>query len=142
ARGIAGFFPAAAVGDDIEIYTDESRSDVRAQVYTLRQQVERRAGVPNRALADYVAPKETGLADYIGAFAVTAGIGVYDKIAEFKADHDDYNAIMVEAMADRLAEAFAEFLHAQVRRELWGFGANENLDNDALIAEKYQGIRP
>src|SRR5699024_4376646 len=110
ARGIAGFFPAAAVGDDIEIYTDESRSDVRAKVYTLRQQVERRAGVPNRALADCVAPKETGITDYIGAFAVTAGIGVYDKIAEFKADHDDYNAIMVEAMADRLAEAFAEYL--------------------------------
>jgi 5-methyltetrahydrofolate--homocysteine methyltransferase len=115
---------------------------VRTTLHHLRQQGEHRDGIPNRSLADYVAPKETGLADYVGGFAVTAGLGSSEKVAEFKAAHDDYNAILLESLADRLAEAFAERMHERVRRELWGYADDEDLDNDALIKERYRGIRP
>src|SRR5699024_8509698 len=137
-----GLFPANAVGDDIEIYTDESRSEVAHTLHMLRQQGKHRPGVPNRSLADFIAPRETGLKDWIGAFAVTGGLGAADKIAEVKADNDDYNAILLEALADRFAEAFAERLHERVRREHWGYAPNEDLDNEALIKERYDGIRP
>ncbi|AOK30733.1 methionine synthase [Burkholderia singularis] len=147
ANGVIALLPANTVNDDdIEIYTDESRSDVLLTWHNLRQQSVRPVvdGVmrPNRSLADFIAPKESGVADYIGMFAVTAGIGVDAKEQQFLADHDDYSAIMLKALADRFAEAFAEALHARVRRELWGYASDEQLDNDALIAEKYVGIRP
>jgi 5-methyltetrahydrofolate--homocysteine methyltransferase len=142
ANGVIGFFPANAVGDDIEVYTDESRTEVLTVLHNLRQQGEHREGVANKSLGDFVAPKETGLSDHVGAFAVTAGLGSQDKIAEFKADLDDYSAILLEALADRLAEAFAERMHQRVRTEHWGYAAAEDLDNDALIAERYTGIRP
>ena len=142
ANGIIGFFPANAVGDDIEVYTDDTRSEVLTTLHNLRQQGEHRDGVPNKSLGDFVAPRETGLADYVGAFAVTAGLGSADKIKEFKAANDDYNAILLESLADRLAEAFAERMHQRVRTEFWGFQPDEDLDNDALIGEKYVGIRP
>ncbi len=147
ANGVIALLPANTVNDDdIEIYTDESRSLVALTWHNLRQQSERPVvdGVrrPNRCLADFVAPKESGIADYIGLFAVTAGIGVDKKEAQFEADHDDYSAIMLKALADRLAEAFAECLHARVRRDLWGYAADESLDNEQLIAEAYRGIRP
>ena len=142
ANGVIGFFPANAVGDDFEVYTDETRTEVLTKLYNLRQQGEHRDGIPNRSLGDYVAPKDTGLADYVGAFAVTTGLGSADKIAEFKAANDDYNAILLESIADRLAEAFAERMHQRVRKEFWGFQPDEQLDNEALIGEKYVGIRP
>src|SRR6476469_8641625 len=141
ANGVIGFFPANAVGDDIEVYTDDDRTDVLTTLHNLRQQGEHRDGIPNRSLGDFVAPKETGLRDYIGAFAVTAGLGSGDKIAEFKAANDDYSAILLESIADRLAEAFAERMHQRVRKELWGFQPDEQLDNEALIGEKYVGLR-
>jgi 5-methyltetrahydrofolate--homocysteine methyltransferase len=142
AHGVIGLFPANAVGDDVEVYSDESRSEVLTTLCNLRQQGEHRDGVPNRSLGDYVAPKETGLTDYVGAFAVTAGLGSHEKIAEFKEALDDYSAILLESLADRLAEAFAERLHERVRKEFWGYAANEHLDNESLIKEKYAGIRP
>lgn len=142
ANGVIGFFPANAVGDDIEVYTDDTRTEVLTTLRNLRQQGEHRDGIPNRSLGDFIAPKETGLADYIGAFAVTAGLGSAEKIAEFKADHDDYSAILLESLADRLAEAFAERMHQRVRTELWAYQPDEELDNEALIAERYRGIRP
>jgi 5-methyltetrahydrofolate--homocysteine methyltransferase len=143
ADGVFGLFPANAVdGDDIEVYTDESRTEVTLTLHQLRQQTEHRAGVPHRSLADYVAPKATGLRDWVGAFAVTAGLGSEQKIAEFKAALDDYSAILLESLADRLAEAFAERLHQRVRTEFWGYAAHEALDNEALIKEQYVGIRP
>jgi 5-methyltetrahydrofolate--homocysteine methyltransferase len=143
ANAVIGLFPANAVDhDSIEVYADESRSDVRARLEHLRQQGEHREGIPNRSLADYVAPKESGLRDYVGAFAVTAGLGSAEKIAEFKEQHDDYSAILLESLADRLAEAFAERLHERVRREFWGYAPDEDLDNEGLIKERYQGIRP
>ncbi len=142
ANGVIGFFPANAVDDDIEVYTDESRTEVLTTLHNLRQQGEHRPGIPNRSLGDFVAPKHTGLADHVGAFAVTAGLGSQDKIMEFKADLDDYSAILLESLADRLAEAFAERLHQRVRMEFWGYQPDEQLDNDALIGEKYVGIRP
>lgn len=142
ANGVIGFFPANAVGDDVEIYTDETRTEVLATLHNLRQQGEHREGIPNRSLGDYVAPKETGHRDYVGAFAVTAGLGSQEKIMEFKAALDDYSAILLESVADRLAEAFAERMHQRVRTEFWGYQPDEQLDNDALIAEKYIGIRP
>ncbi|RKP49540.1 methionine synthase [Trinickia fusca] len=147
ANGIIALLPANTVGDDdIEIYTDESRSEVALTWRNLRQQSVRPVvdGVmrPNRSLADFIAPKESGVADYIGMFAVTAGLGVDAKEQQFLADHDDYSAIMLKALADRFAEAFAEAMHARVRREFWGYAADETLDNDALIAERYAGIRP
>jgi 5-methyltetrahydrofolate--homocysteine methyltransferase len=143
ANGVFGLFPASRVdGDDIEVYTDESRTAVRATLHALRQQTEGRDGSPRKSLADFVAPKDTGLRDYVGAFAVTAGLGASDRISEFKKANDDYSAILLESLADRLAEAFAERLHERVRKEFWGYAADEHLDNAALIAEKYKGIRP
>jgi 5-methyltetrahydrofolate--homocysteine methyltransferase len=142
AQGVVGLFPANAVGDDIEVYTDETREHVATTLHTLRQQGQHREGVPNRAMADFVAPRETGLPDHIGAFAVTAGHGIRERIEQFKADNDDYSAILLEALADRLAEAFAERMHERVRHDLWGYAPNEHLKNDDLIAERYQGIRP
>ncbi|MBX7433239.1 methionine synthase [Mycobacterium sp. Y57] len=142
ANGVIGFFPANAVGDDIEVYTDETRTEVLTTLHNLRQQGEHREGIPNRSLGDFIAPKETGVTDYVGAFAVTAGLGSADKIAEFKAGHDDYSAILLESLADRLAEAFAERMHQRVREEFWGYQPDEQLDNEELIAEKYTGIRP
>jgi 5-methyltetrahydrofolate--homocysteine methyltransferase len=142
ANGVIGFFSANAVGDDVEIYADETRTEVLTTLRNLRQQGEHRDGIPNRSLGDFIAPRETGLRDYVGAFAVTAGLGSQDKIVEFKAAHDDYNAILLESLADRLAEAFAERLHQRVRKEFWGYQPDEQLDNQALIGEKYRGIRP
>lgn len=141
ARAVYGFFPANSVGDDIELYTDESRSKVMTTLCTLRQQQEKRAGQHNHALSDFIAPKDSGRADYIGAFAVTAGIGTDELVAKFKSDHDDYNAIMTQALADRLAEAFAELLHKKAR-EVFGYGKGERLSVEELIKEKYRGIRP
>jgi 5-methyltetrahydrofolate--homocysteine methyltransferase len=143
ARGVVGLFPANRVdGEDIEVYTDDSRSAVLTTLHQLRQQGEHRRGLPNRSLADYVAPKESGIPDYVGGFAVTAGHGVQERIMQFKAELDDYSAILLESLADRLAEAFAERLHERVRKELWGYAPDENLDNVGLIKERYDGIRP
>ncbi|KUH64866.1 methionine synthase [Mycolicibacterium novocastrense] len=142
ANGVIGFFPANAVGDDIEVYTDDTRTEVLTTLYNLRQQGEHREGIPNRSQGDFIAPKETGLSDYVGAFAVTAGLGSQEKIMEFKAALDDYSAILLESVADRLAEAFAERMHERVRKEFWGYQPAEQLSNDELIAEKYVGIRP
>ncbi len=143
ANAVFGLFPANTVNsDDIEIYTDESRSSVAMTWHNLRQQMVKPADKPNLCLADFVAPKASGVADYIGAFAVTAGIGIDARIAAFEAQHDDYNSILLKALADRLAEAFAELLHARIRREFWGYAADEQLGNDELIDEKYRGIRP
>jgi 5-methyltetrahydrofolate--homocysteine methyltransferase len=142
ANAVFGFFPASAVGDDIELYTDDSRSEVLTTLRNLRQQGQHREGVPNRSLGDFVAPRETGLPDHVGAFAVTAGLGSQDRIRAFKEANDDYSAILLEALADRLAEAFAERLHQRVRTEFWGHVSDEQLSNEDLIAEKYAGIRP
>ena len=143
ADGVFGLFPGNAVGeDDIEVYADESRSQVIASLHHLRQQGEHREGVPNRSLADFVAPRETGLHDYVGGFAVTAGHGITERIAQFRKELDDYSAILLESLADRLAEAFAERLHERVRKEFWGYAPDETLDNAALIGEKYAGVRP
>ena len=141
ARAVYGFWPANSVGDDIEVYTDDTRTEVRTVFHTLRQQGEKTGENANKALADYIAPKDTGVPDYIGGFAVTAGIGT-DALAErFRRDHDDYNAIMASALADRLAEAFAEYLHKRAREDC-GFGQSEHLTNEDLIKERYRGIRP
>ncbi len=143
ANGVAGLFPANSVGDDdVEIYTDEARTEILTHFRTLRQQGQKGPNVPNLALADFVAPKETGLADYTGGFAVTAGIGLDELVKQFEADHDDYHSIMAKALADRLAEAFAEKLHEIVRKEIWAYEPEESLTNEELIKEKYQGIRP
>jgi 5-methyltetrahydrofolate--homocysteine methyltransferase len=142
ARGVLGFFPANGVGDDIEVYADSTRAEKAATIHTIRQQMVKPPGRPNLALADFVAPRETGLADYLGAFAVTAGGGIDSLVTGFEATHDDYNAILTKALADRLAEAFAELLHQRVRREFWGYAPDEALDNEGLIKERYQGIRP
>jgi 5-methyltetrahydrofolate--homocysteine methyltransferase len=143
ARGVVGLWPANSVGDDIEVYADASRTQVAAVIHTLRQQTSRDRGrAENFALSDFIAPKATGLADYIGGFAVSAGFGEAERVAAFQAEHDDYRAIMLRALCDRLAEAFAERLHERVRREFWGYAPDEALDNEALIGEQYQGIRP
>ena len=142
ARGVVGFFPANAVGDDIELYGDPGRSRQVGVIHTLRQQMAKPPGRPNLALADYVAPRDTGVVDYVGAFAVTTGVGLESLVQEFEAGHDDYNAILAKALADRLAEAFAERLHQRVRTEFWGYARNETLANEQLIREQYQGIRP
>ena len=142
ANGVIGFFPAAAYGDDTLVYADESRSEVLTTLHHLRQQGQHRDGIPNRSLGDYVAPADSGLEDYVGGFAVTAGLGSTDKIMEFKRDLDDYSAILLESLADRLAEAFAERMHQRVRTEFWGHQPDEDLDHEALIREKYVGIRP
>jgi 5-methyltetrahydrofolate--homocysteine methyltransferase len=141
ARGVYGFFPANAVCDDVELYTDCKRQNVLKQFHFLRQQANREGNGLCRSLSDFIAPKETGLADYMGAFAVTSGIGLKELCDRFRAENDDYNAIMAEAIADRLAEAFAECLHKCVRDE-WGYGRDEGLSNADLIQEKYRGIRP
>jgi len=141
AKGVYGFFPANSVEDDIEVYADESRTRVLATMHTLRQQSEKPAGQPNQALSDFIAPKASGIGDYLGGFAVTTGVGVDALCAGFEKDHDDYNSIMTKALADRLAEAFAECLHKQVRDE-WGYGKQERLSTEDLIREKYRGIRP
>lgn len=142
ARGVIGFYPANRVGDDIELYTDESRTTVLKTLHNLRQQDKKKSSQANFCLSDFIASKDSGLADYIGAFAVTTGHKIDAKIAEFEADHDDYQAIMLKVLADRLAEAFAEHMHERVRKEFWGYEADEELDNEALIREKYRGIRP
>jgi len=142
ARAVIGFFPANSVGDDVELGTDWDGSNKPKTFHFLRQQMNKREGRANQSLADYIAPKETGLTDYIGGFAVTAGIGIDEKVAAFKADNDDYSEILLKALADRLAEAFAERMHERVRKEFWGYATEEDLDNDALIKESYQGIRP
>jgi 5-methyltetrahydrofolate--homocysteine methyltransferase len=142
AAAVVGFFPANAVGDDIEVYADEGRKTVRDVILTVRQQMAKPAGRANYALADFIAPKETAVADYIGAFAVTAGIGIEERVAAFEAAKDDYNAILLKALADRLAEALAERLHERVRKELWAYAPGEALDNRDLIQEEYRGIRP
>jgi len=141
ARAVYGLFPANAVGDDIELYADDKRDTTRERFHFLRQQANKEGSEPCRSLADFIAPKETGLRDHIGGFAVTSGIGLKELCDSYRAKHDDYNAIMAEALADRLAEAFAECLHKRVREE-WGYGCSENLSTEELIHEKYRGIRP
>jgi 5-methyltetrahydrofolate--homocysteine methyltransferase len=141
ARGVYGFYPANAVGDDVELYTTDERQQVLQRFHFLRQQANREGSEPCRSLADFIAPKDTGLPDYLGAFAVTSGIGLKELTSGFKAKHDDYNAIMAEALADRLAEAFAEYLHKRARQD-WGYGCTEGLTAEDLIQEKYRGIRP
>jgi 5-methyltetrahydrofolate--homocysteine methyltransferase len=142
ANGAVALLPANSVGDDIEMYTDEARANVALTWHNLRQQNERPPGKPNYCLADFVAPKASGVRDYVGAFAVTTGLGIEKRVALFEAKKDDYGAIMLKALADRLAEAFAEWLHWKVRRELWGYAKGEQLDAAALIKEEYRGIRP
>jgi 5-methyltetrahydrofolate--homocysteine methyltransferase len=142
ANGVVGFWPANSIGDDIELYIDETRTKPLATLHTIRQQMDREKDKPHLALADFVAPKETGLADYVGGFAVTAGIGEQDVARRFERANDDYSKIMVKALADRLAEAFAEALHEKVRRELWAYAPGEKLTNEQVIAEEYSGIRP
>jgi 5-methyltetrahydrofolate--homocysteine methyltransferase len=141
ANAVYGFYPANSVGDDIELYTDDSRTQVLTTFHTLRQQMEKQSGEFNHALADFIAPKESGLKDYLGVFAVTAGEGVDELCRKFEKDHDDYSSILTKAVADRLAEAFAECLHKQARED-FGYGREENLSNDDLIRERYRGIRP
>jgi 5-methyltetrahydrofolate--homocysteine methyltransferase len=142
ASGVIGFFPANSVDEDIEVYADESRAEVAWRLHHLRQQKPKPAGQPHYALSDFVAPRDSGVADWVGAFAVTAGIGLDDKVREFEARHDDYGAIMLKALADRLAEALAERMHERARREFWGYAPEERFTNDDLVREKYRGIRP
>ncbi len=142
ANGVIGLFPANAVGDDILVYEDDARKKVRATFHTLRQQTKKPEGQANLALSDFIAPQASGIRDYIGTFALTTGIGMDEHVARFEAVHDDYNAILLKALADRLAEAFAERLHQRVRKEFWGYAADETLSNDELIREEYEGIRP
>jgi 5-methyltetrahydrofolate--homocysteine methyltransferase len=142
AKAVAGLFPAASEGDDVVVYTDESRAKVRTRIHFLRQQLQKPPGRPNLCLADLVAPTGSGVKDWIGGFAVTAGLGLDEIVAEYERDHDDYSAILAKALADRFAEALAERLHERVRTEVWGYAAGEKLDNEGLIAERYRGIRP
>jgi 5-methyltetrahydrofolate--homocysteine methyltransferase len=143
ANGVFGLFPANTVGyDDIEIYTDDERKGVKRVLHTIRSQTPKSDGLPNLALSDFVAPKESEVKDYIGAFAVTAGIGIEKLIDKFEKEHDDYNSIMVKALADRLAEAFAEHLHEVVRKKYWAYSPEEKFSNDELVKESYRGIRP
>jgi 5-methyltetrahydrofolate--homocysteine methyltransferase len=138
---VYGFFPANAVGEDIEVYSDDGRTGLRTVFHTLRQQGEKSDGQPNFALADFLAPRATGVPDFLGCFAVTAGIGEHELCAQFEREHDDYSSILTKALADRLAEAFAEWLHRRARAD-WGYGAGEDLSADDLIHERYRGIRP
>jgi 5-methyltetrahydrofolate--homocysteine methyltransferase len=142
AKGVVGIFPANAEGDDIVVWENDEREEEKTRFHGLRQQGKKRSGQPNKSISDFIAPKETGIADYLGGFAVTAGIGAQEIENVFKEDHDDYNAILIKALADRLAEAFAEYLHSQVRIELWGYASDEKFKNEDLIKEEYQGIRP
>ena len=139
-KGVVGIFRARSVGDDVELL--DTNDNVIHVVHTIRQQLKKAPGVPNIALADFIAPAETGIQDYMGGFVVTSGLGIEERIAAFEADHDDYNSILLKALADRLAEAFAERLHEKVRTYIWGYATDENLNNEALIKESYQGIRP
>jgi 5-methyltetrahydrofolate--homocysteine methyltransferase len=139
AKGVVGIFEANSIGDDVEVYEN---GELKTVLHSLRQQNKKAEGLPNYALNDFIAPKDSEKKDYIGGFAVTAGIGIDEKVAEFEKNHDDYSSIMLKALADRLAEAFAERLHERVRKEFWGYAGNEELSNDELISEKYQGIRP
>jgi 5-methyltetrahydrofolate--homocysteine methyltransferase len=143
AKAVIGLFPANSVNDDdVEVYVDENREQVLTTLNFLRQQTRQPPGRPNYCLSDFIAPRETGLADHIGAFAVTTGIGIDEHVQRFEADHDDYNSIMLKVLADRLAEAFAELMHHRMRTEFWAYARDEALDKDQLIAEKYRGIRP
>ncbi|HKF94069.1 MAG TPA: vitamin B12 dependent-methionine synthase activation domain-containing protein, partial [Gammaproteobacteria bacterium] len=143
ARAVIGFFPANTVGDDdIELYADDGRSETLATLHHIRQQMQKTSGKPNFCLADYIAPKESNVKDYLGAFAVTAGHGIDEHTKRFEQDHDDYSSILLKAVADRLAEALAERMHERVRKEFWGYAREEELSNDELIKEQYQGIRP
>lgn len=142
ANGVFGFFPANSIGDDLEIYADESRQEVIATFRMLRQQTRKSSGKANLCLADFIAPKISGVPDYLGAFAVTSGLGMEEQLHLFEKEHDEYSSILLKALADRLAEAFAEHLHARVRKEYWGYQSDEKLSNEELIAEKYRGIRP
>ena len=140
-KAVVGFWPANGIGDDIAVYTDQSRTSELARLHTLRQQVRHADDRPNWALADFVAPTTTTVKDHVGAFAVSTGAGVSERAAAFEAEHDDYSSIMLKALADRLAEACAEYLHHRVRTELWGYQA-DSFSNEELIRERYQGIRP
>ena len=142
ARAVIGFFPANSNGDDIELYADDERGEVKTVLHHLRQQLAKTAANPNGCLSDYIAPKDSGRNDYIGAFAVTTGIGIDEHVARFEQQHDDYNSILLKALADRLAEAFAERMHERVRKEFWAYASDESLNYNDLIAENYQGIRP
>ena len=142
ARAVIGFWPANAVGDDVALYTDDSRTEILEMVPFLRQQIRKREGSYNMCLADYIAPENSGKADYLGGFVVTTGIGIEEKLKEFQATFDDFNDILLKSLADRLAEAFAEHMHEMVRREYWGYASDENLTNQELIRERYDGIRP
>jgi len=142
ASAVIGFYPANSVGDDIEVYSDETRSEVLTRFINLRNQSLKNGEGPNLSLADYIAPRESGIIDYIGTFAVTTGTGIEEKLSYFKENHDDYSSIMIKSLADRLAEAFIELLHAKVRQEYWGYSPDEKLGLEDLIMEKYQGIRP
>jgi 5-methyltetrahydrofolate--homocysteine methyltransferase len=139
ANAVLSIFEASAVGDDLEIYQN---GELKTVIHSLRQQNKKADGLPNYSLSDFIAPKDSDKKDYIGGFAVTTGIGIDDRVAEFEKNHDDYSSILLKALADRLAEAFAERLHERVRTEFWGYAPNENLTVDQLINEKYQGIRP
>ena len=140
---VIGLFPANSVGaDDVEIYTDESRSKVLTTIHFLRQNMAKSTDRPNMCLADFIAPKGSGKKDYIGGFAVTTGIGIDPYVVNFERDHDDYSSILLKALADRLAEAFAEEIHGRMRKEFWGYSTDEKLSNDELIKERYRGIRP
>jgi len=141
-KGVIGIYPANSVGDDIEIYNPKDENEILYIQKALRQQGKKAPGVPNIALSDFIAPKSTNLKDYIGAFVVTSGLGIDDRIKKFEENHDDYQSIMLKALADRFAEAFAEYLHEQVRKEYWGYASEETLENDELIKESYKGIRP
>lgn len=142
ARAVIGFYPANSQGDDVVVYTDEARQQPLETLHHLRQQNIKAPGRPNYCLADFIAPVASGKADYIGAFAVTTGIGIEAKLQQFEKDHDDYSAIMLKALADRLAEAFAEYMHEVVRKDYWGYAEDEALSSDELINESYKGIRP
>jgi 5-methyltetrahydrofolate--homocysteine methyltransferase len=142
ANGVFGLFPANSVDGEVEVYTNEDRTEILENFHFLRQQGKKGQGIPNISLADFVAPKDSGIKDYFGAFAVTTGVGLEEIVLKFKEDHDDYNAIMAKALADRLAEAFAEYLHEQIRKEHWAYANEEVLEKEELIREKYRGIRP
>ena len=142
ASGVFGFYACNSIGDDIELYSNDEAKNIKETLNTLRQQSEKAVGIPHIAMSDFIAPKDSGKIDYIGLFAVTAGIGLDELVAEYEKNHDDYNSIMAKAIADRLAEAFAEKLHELVRKEYWAYDVNESLNKEELINESYRGIRP
>ena len=142
AKAVIGIFPANSIGDDIEVFSDENREHVLTIVHTLRQQGDKGPNRPDLALSDFIAPKESDVGDYLGAFALTTGLGIKKVLKRFEEEHDDYSSILLQAVADRLAEALAEHLHERIRKEIWGYAQTENMSNEDLIKEKYQGIRP